>query len=56
LTRRDMWGRTAHSGCDGDSSRTGYGNEMWRRTLTAVVIVIPIVGYEDEPAGKYEYW
>jgi hypothetical protein len=56
LTRREMWGRTAPSGCDGDSIRTGYGNEMWRRTLTAVVKVIQVVGYEDNPAGKYEYW
>jgi len=56
LTRREMWGRTAHSGSYGDSSRAWYGNEMWRRTLTAVVMVIPVVGFEDKPAGKYEYW
>ena len=56
LTRHEMWGRTAHSGCDGDSNRTGYRNEIWRRALTAAVMVIPVVGYEDKPSGKYEYW
>jgi len=56
LTRREIWCRTAHSGCDCDWSCTGYGKEMWHRTLTAVVMVIQIVGYEDKPAGKCEYW
>jgi hypothetical protein len=43
VTRCELRGRPAHSGCGSDSCRMGYEDETWRRMLTAVVMLIPVM-------------